>query len=233
MSKPAIGLACLAILAGCAGKRGSEYVPVPPSKIEPVTVRIGEEATLFPAKVGDEWVYEIENAIQRNNRVAQGQGFITLKVVKVEPVGDGKRITMDLSSKGRVQDRQVWLLNSKGLYQVSLGLKGERTFNPPLIAIQFPVEAGKKFSWSGKSGKSDMAVNAVIVGAAEVDTAEKRMSAIQVDSKYTIRSGKSIERPERSVWFEPGIGIVRIKETSTRTGGAAGLTLALAKHNFK
>jgi hypothetical protein len=130
-------------------------------------------------------------------------------------------------------DRQVWSSDSKGIYQVSIGLKTPRVFSSPIPAIVFPVETNKKFQWSGSDAKSQIAYNSVIRGAEEVDTDEKRMSGIAVDCKGTSMIGKVKEMTDRTIWFAPGIGIIRIRESTVSSKGASELLLSLKKHTVK
>lgn len=227
-------LSPLIILVGCAGSKSADnYVPTPSPKIEPAKVAPGQEQTLFPFKVGNSWTYTIKTAIRIGDRATQGTQEATFKVTKVDVVNGETRATLDMSVGGKVRDRQVWTSNSKGIYQISLGMTPVRKFSTPIPSIVFPVEPGKKFAWAGTDGKAKMAYNNEIVGPQEVDTEEKRLSAIAVDSKGTSTVGNVTEKTDRTIWFAPGIGMVRIREFSSSSKGSTDFQLVLKSSSIK
>lgn len=224
------------VAIGCKGggsSGGSAYVPTPPPKIEPASVKAGEEATLFPITVGNAWTYSATTSVRTKQGSRQGTKDATFKVTKVEDVAGGKRATLELLMDGKAVDKQVWLVNAKGVYQVSVGIAKPRLFSTPIPAITFPIETGSKFSWQGGDGKAKMAYNNEVTGAEEVDTEMKRMSAIAVDSKGTSVTGVTTEKTDRTIWFAPGIGIVRIRESTSSPVGASELLLSLKSTTVK
>lgn len=78
-----------------------------------------------------------------------------------------------------------------------------------------------------------MASNSVIVGSTEVDSEMKRFAAIQVDTKYSSVSGGKTTRAEQNVWFVPGIGIVRLRDSSKGPNEASELLLSLKSYTVK
>ena len=232
MTKPVLAALGAVLAVGCSGG-ASGYKPSPAPKIEPVVVKPGTEQDLFPFKVGNSWTYSFKSVQRAGNRSQPGSGDLTFKVTKIEENGGNTRITLDLILKDKAVDKQVWVSNSKGIYQSSLGMTKVRSFDTPIPAITFPVDKDKKFSWSGSDGKAKMAYNCLIIGPEEVDTEEKRMSAIAVESKGTSTSGDITEKTDRKVWFAPGIGIVRLSETTVSNKGSSELLLILKSHTVK
>jgi hypothetical protein len=232
MKFPFAAIALLTI-AGCGGGSGDSYVPAKKPPIPPASVTAGQEASLFPFKVGNSWTYKAATTIQIQNRQTSREAEVTFKVAKVEDVAGGKRATLDLISNGKTVDRQVWISTSKGIFQVSIGTTKQRVFSSPIPAIQFPVAPDKKFSWKGSDGKASMTYNFTIIGPQEVDTEEKRMSGIAVEAKGTSTAGKVTEKTERTMWFAPGVGIVRIRESTLSNVGLSEMLLSLKSHTVK
>lgn len=223
------------LIIGCSGGPSGGYVPTPPPKIAPASVKAGEAASLFPFKVGNTWTYMMKVAQQVGARQGQQTREATFKVSKVDQVNGRTEATIELVSEGKVVDRQVWYSDSTGIYQVSIGDGPNKTrkFSTPIPAIVFPPETNKTFSWKGSDSKANMAYNSKILGPEEVDTDLKRLSAYAVETKGTSVSGKVTENTERTIWFAPGIGMVRISETTKGSKGASALVLSLKNYTVK
>lgn len=224
------------LIVGCSGgSGGGGYVPTPTAKITPASVKAGEEATLLPFKVGNTWTYSMKVEQQVGARSARQTKDATFRVAKVDQVNGRTQATMELMADGKVMDKQVWYVDSKGIYQVSIGdgPKKNRTFSTPIPAILFPVEIGKKFEWKGTDQKSTMAYNSQIRGVEEVDTDMKRLSAYAIETKGTSVSGKVTENTDRTIWFAPGIGMVRISESTKSSKGASAMLLSLKNYTVK
>src|SRR5687767_3004211 len=125
-----IAVAALAAVVGC-GKGGGSYEPKPLKK--PASATAAKDADLMPLAVGNQWTYEVTGqAVAKNGQVVQIAGELTWKVVKVDKSGGETRAIVDVVSKDKRTDRQEWLINSKGIYQVSIGLDNVIRFTPPM-----------------------------------------------------------------------------------------------------
>ena len=233
MIRPTLASAALLALAGCSGKAGDSYVPVKATPIPPAQVEKGKEASLLPFKVGNSWTYIAKTVVQIQNKQTSREAIVTFRISKVEDVPGGRRATLELISNNKTVDRQVWMVNSRGIYQISIGTTKPRIFSTPIPAILFPVENGKKFSWTGSDGKTQMTYNFTVMGSQEVDTEEKRLAGIAIESKGTSKSGKITEKTDRTIWFTPGVGIVRIRESTLSNVGGSELLLSLKSHTVK
>jgi len=229
----ALSLAALVVAVGCSGGSGGGYVPKKATELPPAAVKAGQEASLFPFKIGNSWTYRTVTAQRIGNRTQERTADVTFKVVNVEDVANGKKATIDLIVGEKPVDRQVWISNSRGIYQVSIGRAKPRVFSTPIPAVLFPVKEGSKFKWSGSEGNTKLSYNSVVVGPQEVDTDEKRMSAIAIESTGNSTNPKVTEKLERTIWFVPGVGIVRIRESAVSNVGASELLISLKKHQVK
>lgn len=221
---------------GC-GKEGGGYKPTPVAKVAPVTIAEGSEQDLFPLVVGNQWVYNMEFSVEATNQQPQqGQGDLTFRVSSVVNEPDGsKKATIDILTAGKLNERQVWRTNKKGLFQITTGqIANQVTYTPAQPAILFPVTPGKTFTWSGSGaypggGKGTSNSRGVILGSREVDTDMGRMSAIAVESDQSWTTDKGVKgRAASTIWFAPQVGIVRFRQEI-----AAGNVTAVQKLTLK
>jgi len=178
----------------------------------------GQEATLMPFTIGATWIYALETTRTINGRDAGGEsGTIQFKVAKTVPKSGGTQAVIEVSREGQMTDRQIWLLNSKGLYQVAVGLNSA-LYTPMQPLVIFPVVENATFAFDGtgptavgKIGK--MTGSGKILASQGLDTELGRMSGIPVESlsKFTTDNGQG--QMENTTWFKPGVGIVRLKQT--------------------
>jgi len=220
-------------LFGCKGGGGSAYVPKPVEKITPASVKPGEEASLFPLAVGNEWTFVVEaaGADLRTRRTMSGE--VKLRVVDVQQEGDGKRATIEMLTNDKVNERQVWVVNSKGIFQIGKGAKEIQMYSTPQPVVIFPVEVGKTFSWKGLEGKVQRDYVSKVIGPQEVDTEEKRLSGIAIESKGNNKAGTTTEKTEGTIWLAPGIGIVRYIEMTVGKDAIVRNVLKLKSHTLK
>lgn len=216
---PTGALAAL-ILAGCgSGGGGGSYEAKSVKQIEPAKLAPGQEASIFPWKVGNQWTYTLDGFQQS----AQGQASqptieVTYRVVSVDPVPGGEKATLEVTRDGAVMDRQVWTRNDKGLFQVSVG-QTATPFDPMQPALLFPLDTGKTFKWTGKGVVPNGTVGtskseSKVTGPQEVDTEMGRLSAIAVETQSEWTSGNLKGLTNSVSWWKPGTGIVRFKQTA-------------------
>lgn len=216
----AFGALAALVLAGCGSKGGGGYEAQSVKQVPPAKLAPGQEATIFPWKVGNQWTYTLEG-FRQNAQGAQAQDpaiEITYRVVSVEPSGNGEKAVFEVTRDGEVVDKQVWMRNDKGLFQLSVGLNNQ-PFEPMQPALLFPLDTGSTFKWAGKgiipggtvgTSKSESKVT----GPQEVDTEMGRMSGIAVETQSEWTSGNLRGLTNSISWWTPGTGIVRFKQTA-------------------
>ncbi|MBI1756267.1 MAG: hypothetical protein HYR64_04070 [Fimbriimonas ginsengisoli] len=212
-----VGLGVLSLaLAGCRAPQ-TAYQPTASPKVAEVAAREGLDQDLFPLTEGNEWKFTLEASRMTNGRVGRSaSGIVAYRVTQVEKTPEEVRATVEISLNDLLTDRQVWLVNSKGLWQVSSGLKPNE-FDPPQPIIPFPVREGAKFWWKGlapfPNGKEgEVKLHGWILGRQEVDSAAGRYSAyaVQIDTSYD--QGTDPVKTSATFWFAPGVGMVRLQE---------------------
>ncbi|HMS53902.1 MAG TPA: hypothetical protein PKA27_00750 [Fimbriimonadaceae bacterium] len=220
-----VGLAAI-VAVGCGSKSKGTYQATAAKKVEPAKVTPGNEAELFPTKEGSQWVYETEQVTSQGTQV----GEVIFKAVKVIPTGDGNKVQFEMENGGKVIDRQTWLINSKGIFQLTSGPQ-QIPFDPPQPVLLFPAEQGRTFSWQGKGVTSGgqigtSTIKSTIMGPQEIDTGTGAMSGIAVQQTSEGKVGNQAFKTASMVWFVPKVGLARYKQQV-----AAG-TITLRLKNF-
>jgi hypothetical protein len=219
-------------VAGC-GRGGGGYQAKQVETIEPA--RVGSDiGTLFPMAEGNQWTYTIETQIRRAGQEGSGSDEVTLRVAKSEQTSEGVRATIEVVRSGEVVEKQVWLSNDTGIYQIAAGK--EIPFTSPQPVVVAPVEPGQTFSWKGsgllpggQTGGST--IENIVRGPQEVDTDLGRMSGIAVESRFTATDGSGAGTS--MIWFAPGVGIVRFKQQAQFGNDAHVQLLRLKSHSLK
>lgn len=232
------GAAALVAIAGCGSGSSGSYTAQPVKKIDEAKFSPGQEANLFPWKVGNQWTFVLET----HRQSAEGQGSdpareLTYKVVSVTPTGAGTKAKFEVSEAGKVADVQTWEQNAKGLFQLTLSAEN-MAFDPPQPAVMFPMDTGQTFKWSGTgmvpgNKKGTSKVESRVVGPQEVDTEMGRMSAIAVESQTQWTSGEIKGITNSVAWWTPGYGIVRFKQTAIANNVAITQLLKLKSATLK
>lgn len=207
-------------VAGCGNKNtgpASNYQPKAPPKVEPYALAAGQEPTLFPFVEGNQWVYTVEASAQdASGREVNANADLTFKMGKITEKPDGSREALiDIYRDDKAFDQQIWRMDSKGLYQVSIGLPPKTLkFDPPQPVISFPATVGGKFSWTGKGPISGGTVVSSLTGEIldpeEVYTGMGDKSALTVKQtqKWTDK-GSENQIVTTSHWV-PKLGLVRM-----------------------
>ena len=215
-----LALTMFGVLAiGCGDSKGA-YKPVDAKDVAPSTVAAGEELTLFPLAVGNKWVYDLKSTqLTQAGALPQSAEF-TLEIKTVEDLEAGaKRASVDVLKGEVLQDRQIWKVDSTGIYQEQTGLEKPLRPEPPQVAVPFPLEANKVSTWAGKApagaatGMLDMTQEVTTKEPEPVDTILGPISAYRVESKQVYKDAKGQDVVTRTVaWWAPKVGLVRHKQ---------------------
>lgn len=189
---------------------------------------INSPADLVDFKIGDQWVYTMDQALQTAEGNQEFKLEMTMKVLNVEEKEGSTVATLETTStdsvSGQVLGRDIlsWELSDKGLYQTAVA-NGDETYSPPLPLVPLPLVDGQGVEHTGTGPREGtdkpgpFQAELRHVGWQEVDTDMGRMRAYAIDGirKFTVN-----QIPVTSVitlWVAPGHGIVRaLSETSTQ-----------------
>lgn len=223
------------VSAGCSGGSSSGYVPQPVPHVEKAEIKPGEETTLMPLKEGNSWTYAVEAQRMAGGRSAgNAQGELTYRVASTTVEGNATRATLELISGGKTIEKQEWLANDKGVFQIGVGEKTEK-FTTPQPVILTPLKDHPSFEWRGyglcPDGKfGNIIVRSKILDLQEVDSEIKRFSALPVESVTEYEGDGRKGNAASTTWFAPGVGIVRFKQEVV-TGDRASIMLLKLKRS--
>jgi hypothetical protein len=228
------------VIVGC-GSSDHAYTPTPVKEPALTSVAPGEEATLFPAAVGNQWTYSVSSQAVIQGQQQGNAQKITMEVTAVEPVADGQDIKVDMREDDIVKSHQVWRVTKQGVYQVSVaGDDGKATnFEPPQLLLPFPLELNKEIPWEGKApapglGICDFKSKVVDEGPQITDTLAGEMSAYRVVTTSEVTGQKGVKGEMESIlWFAPKVGLVRFQQSLKAPGGATAQTMQLIQYTVK
>ncbi len=221
------------LIAGCnRDEGGASTAKKVESNVKAIDKSAGWEKRLFPFKKGNTWVYSLESTRVRNSRRAEAKADITYQVTAV----NGDRATIEVRDQNKkLIDRQVWLSNDKGLYQVSISTK-DVAYNPAQPVAIFPVTAGKSFRWTGRGVLPTGEIGTQTIETTPqppiiVDTLAGQFEAIPFETSYTMKGGAN-GSGDSTTFFAPGVGIVRYRQTNKSDLETGSLVLKLKEKNF-
>lgn len=223
--KPFLPLSLLVFAAGCRTAPPA-YVPVPPPKVEAVSLDVSGGDAVMPMAVGNRWSYTMRTQVIQNGQ--PGPNNDQEVAYRVESsVGGTAHLILETSDGKSAIDAQDWRATADGVYQVATGLSGAPTV-PPQPLVLLPLEEGHRFGWRGKAmmpdgSNSEGKAESTILAPQTVDTAMGPMSAVPVESRMKFASGTS----DSTAWFRPGVGLVRYFQSTTSKGKTITLLLLL------
>lgn len=235
-----------AFLLGCGSGGGGNYKPRPEAKVTPATVAKGEETTLFPLRVGNKWVFEVEGETVTTQAKALTRSTVTFQVTGVVDGPSGKDATVRVTTESQTGEKrstnQKWRVSDKGIFQLLAGIN-EIPFNPPQPILPFPPEKGNRVQYKGTGAVATKRAGTLsgfteVLGPQEVDTGDGRLSAIacQLSGDWSgpDDNGKTVKgRFGYMVWFAPKVGPVRIRTELATDSASAYQTLRLKEHKLQ
>jgi hypothetical protein len=241
-------LGSLLLVAGCGSKdTDGSYVAQKPKEVPKFNLPAGEEFTMFPFDLGNEWVYTVDaEARTPQGQTGKGADEFTFRVVSVEPTAtnDGKKVVLRVYRKDtptEASDEQTYQIDKTGIQQLTMGIGANKMeFDPPQTVIKFPVKIGDKYTWEGmgpvggKLKKSKLEVE--VVGTQLVDTqSDEHFDALQIKQIQTWMGDNNREgRQESDIYWFPKVGLVRLFQQVTNDQGGVGATkLQLKKKTLK
>lgn len=213
--------ACV-MLGGCGGDKATAKVssaPAAPAKpMQSAMVPPGQEATYFPFAVGNQWTFESTlTKVVGAQQIAPVRETLTYSITKVSPAPNGGQYAQfDIFSGSKLVDKQIWMLNKKGLYQIAVGIKLNR-FSTPQTLCTFPVKLGNKVNWIGtvtddQGQRRSIKVTSTLAGEELTDTATTTYNALTIESKGTMTGSNMKTQLAHRLWLVPKVGIARFRQ---------------------
>ncbi|MBS1707826.1 MAG: hypothetical protein JSS65_03790 [Armatimonadetes bacterium] len=209
-------LALVAAAAVCGCNNNAGYTPEPPKEVQKTTVAAGDEASLWPLAVGNQWVFEATTTTANGTTVKD----LTFKVTDNRKEGDKTIARIDILDGSKVVDSIDWAVDKTGIYQVT-STNQQAKYDPPQLIVKFPIKDGETFSQqlngpAPTTGKDVVGqkVESTCLGMQEIDTGEGRMQAVAVESKTVFTYKDDTINTVATIWFVPKVGMARfIQET--------------------
>ena len=171
---------------------------------------------LFPGGVGSRWVYQVRMTTQQSGVAPEStQVEIEGRVISVVRAGSQRKIVMRMGTKEFQTGTDTYLLDQKELLRVSTGTGGIEKMTPPLPLLKAPIKPGRAWAWKGvkldAAGAPHDASAEVKVGVRElVKTPAGSYRAYRVMMNLTAVALQGKVAVPTSIWFAPGVGMVRI-----------------------
>ncbi len=208
-------LPVLAII-GCG--RNQSAVPAA-TFIKPVKITTENQETLLPLAEGNTWVYDAQITSQQNNAVvAQAEGEIIFKASNVRKEGNSTVGTLTVTQADVLLGQSDWRIDSDGITQLSGGLKNVK-FSEPEPVIKFPVEKFPSMKWQNEGEMPDgnlgsQTAETQVSFSPQIDTAVATVSGVASTTVSQFKSSNSKGVETTTTWFQPGVGIVRLLQTT-------------------
>lgn len=241
-------LCAIVTVAGCGSKGGgTTYTPKEVKTATVTPVAAGEDKTLFPIAVGNQWTYESASQAVVEGKPRSVTQSITMEIKSIEPDGNGQKVSFELREEDVVKSTQIWKVDDTGVYQVSVKTEtAEAKFNPPQCVLKFPVKVEEEWTYNGTApsavgAASKVSGKSINKGPQLVDSYAGQVSAYRVDTAHTIKgslvqAGKTVPLEgtmNSSAFFAPKMGMVRLVQTVQGRAGAETVTLQLLQSTVK
>lgn len=193
------------------------------------------DENIFPMEVGNEWVYDYQTFA--GTSAAAAPATLTVDVVSVKETPDGTIGELKFTLNNVVTDVQRWLVNSKGLFELSSGEKST-PFNPIQPVVMFPIVPTSVYNWTGTGqtpagGEGNMRVKNYVAEPVMADTSMGSLPTIPIDSTTQfVLKGKPAQA-KASSYFQRGVGLVRYKLTMLVEGDYYTILIKLRSHTLK
>ena len=219
------------MIVGCGKKEGD--APTEPAKkaeIPKQLIEKGQEAKLFPVKVGNQWTYAVEVSAP-----GQTQTFdIQFKITDVKVEGISTKFQMEVTTEKGKPQNQSWEINERGLFQITGG-EQNTAYNPPMPAILFPWEDGKTFKYEGTGvmpmgGVGKMKFDAKYLAAQQVDTVNQAMNGYAIEQTTEFSNDKVKGQSVTTTYWTPNVGLTRFRQMIA--SGNAQIVQTLRLRNF-
>ena len=215
----------LIILCGCSRP---EVPPPAPVVVAPVKITPTNQQTLLPFGEGNTWVYDAEISSSDGDKVVgRDEGEIVFKMSDVKKVGNKTQAFLTATKGDELLGVSTWSVSDDGIEQSAGGMKNV-PFSSPEPIVKFPIEKNSILTWSNSGEMPDGMQGAEtgvtkVVRAPQIDTAISTVSGIASTAvaKFVSKNNEGVETT--TTWFQPGVGMVRIVQT-TRIGDRTNAT---------
>ncbi|MEI8280866.1 MAG: hypothetical protein WCG75_00535 [Armatimonadota bacterium] len=233
---------CVLAIVGCSKSDPAGTTNKP--KVAPeVQITTQNQKSLFPFAVGNSWTFAMEVSLETPNQPrSTGNLIVQYTVTKIATEGSTVKATLDVSNNGKVQDQQVWAVDSTGIYQVSTRptpRPDALLFEPKQPVMRFPIKNQETFIWEGKgltpvNKKGTMKYAFKCDGNQTVDTDMGSMNALFMQTGGSFKTDEGVlGNIIINAWFSPGVGLARYRQEIITKTAKSSITMRLKSYNIK
>jgi hypothetical protein len=181
------------------------------------SICVWTHAQRAPKSAADYWPFREGNTWTMDTTVGEKKLTQIITVAKVTKTGGRTRAEVDYKTDGRSIQIEIYEVDASSIRRVAAGPNASAKLTPPLPVVQFPMTAGKKWSWKGEvaTGGAPLKGTAQLTasGMETVKTGAGTFSAMRVHLELELAAGPQTIKVPNDYWFAPGIGLVRQKAT--------------------
>lgn len=196
-----------------------------PQTISKTTVATVDPLGYFPSQVGNLWVYQIKRTIADKSE----DMLMELKITGFEEVNGVTTFVLESFLQSKPLQKEYYGKTDKALFcqrRVIVRDDGDiiLDLNPAEKMLEFPLQAGQKWTWSGKADVLAGDFVFTVVGEEKITVSAGTFDTykLKIDGKMADGSTAVSFR-----WFARDVGMV--KEETTVTSGAKMTVLAELK----
>jgi hypothetical protein len=229
-----LGGALVISLTGCGNS--SNYTPQPEKKVKALSITTGNEKSLMPIAKGNQWNFVAESEFRSKTNADAKSNKVSFKVTDVQKDQDSSTATIEVSIDGEVKEKQLWLINDSGIYQVSTGKSGTK-FSTPKLLVPFPVKNSSTFNWNGKgpainSTSTEIKLNGKIIGSEEVNIKDDKVAALATETTEHWGQDKDKGASVTLAWWVPNVGIARLRQVTATQNAVLSQVMRLESYTI-
>lgn len=160
----------------------------------------------WPMTAGNTWT--LASKIQNRNSPPQ-----IVTVARVMPQSGGAVAEIRYEVSGKLVQIETYRITPKTIFRLTSGAAGGGKIEPPLPVIQFPLTAGRKWTWKGTVTLAGVRTQAraafTVSGPEAVKAPAGTYRAMKVFSALVVNINGLDTKIPNAYWFAPGVGVVQ------------------------
>jgi hypothetical protein len=164
----------------------------------------------FPTRVGYKWVTSSSWTNSITHSVTQLEQKTHI-VTKVEQKDLQTFVTVCTERNGKLSSEAVMLITAKGLFVPEAA---NEKLDTPICALKLPPKPGERWDTKFTLAGSTIETQYETLEPEEVKVPAGKFKAIPVKTKSTVTTQftKLTLTQEKTIWFAPGIGVVKVED---------------------
>jgi hypothetical protein len=167
--------------------------------------------------------------LKSETRIVSSKELNGETVVMLQSLQDGKPI-----------QHETYLVTQAEVRRSRSGSNGNTAIEPPIPVLKLPLEAGKRWTWEGRlseAGKTRPASAVFHVAAKEsLKTPAGEFETFRVGMSMSVGPAEKDRQTQQNgstIWYAPGVGIVKQLTDQTTELGERSASRILSKYEIK